>query len=226
MQKKSRSFWNGGGPYVVFALCLATAGLLGARLFLPETGEEPVPEEPVIYGELSPAADAAAEAPLQIPLVKRPVEEAAPSVSETPVVGEASDSGEVFTSPLEGETIAVFSTDTLCYNEALADWRTHNGVDIAAESGSPVSAAAAGTVKSVIEDPLLGTTLTLTHDGGYESVYASLEKEVYVSVGDEVTAGERIGAVGATAAGESEEPHLHFSVSRDGKLLDPTPYLD
>lgn len=222
MPKKSRSFWSGSGPYVVFALCLLAAGLLGARIFTPQEEETPVPEEPVIHEVYTPAAEVSEQVPLAVSEedapVLAPTEESAPSAPEEP-------RSSYFTSPLSGETIAAFSTDALCYNEALADWRTHNGIDIAAEVGSPVSAAAPGTVKSVIDDPLLGTTVTVEHEGGYCSIYASLDKEVYVSAGDSVQTGDRIGTVGTTAAGESAEPHLHFSVSRDGKLLDPAPLL-
>ena len=220
MQKKQRNFWAGSGPYFVFALCLAAAGLLGARMLLP--GETLVPEEPVILEEPAPNVSVVKQQPVEIasnaPETKTPEQE--PEQEPTPKKEDLR-----FVSPLAGETIAAFSANALRYNEALADWRTHSGIDIAAEDGSSVVAAASGTVKSVTEDPLLGTTVVLSHSEGYESTYASLAKELCVSVGDTVEAGETIGSVAATAAGESGEPHLHFSVSRNGTLIDPTEFI-
>ena len=220
MQKKQRNFWSGSGPYFVFAACLAAAGLLGARMLLP--GENLVPEEPVIINEPAPNVSVVKEQPVEIASSKPPEEAPKENAEQTPAPKEESFR---FVSPLAGETIAAFSADALRYNEALADWRTHSGIDIASEEGSPVAAAAAGTVKSVTEDPLLGTTVVLSHIDGYESTYASLAKEVCVSVGDTVEAGETLGAVAASAAGESGEPHLHFSVSCRGTLIDPAEFI-
>ena len=218
MQKKQRNFWNGSGPYFVFAACLAAAGLLGARMLLP--GETLVPEEPVIINEPTPHVSVVKQQPVEIA-----DSEPADETPEQPQASAPEKESPRFVSPLAGETIAAFSADALRYNEALADWRTHSGIDIAAEDGSSVAAAARGTVKSVTEDPLLGTTVVLSHDGGYESTYASLAKEVCVSVGDTVEAGDILGAVAATAAGESGEPHLHFSVSCHGTLIDPADFI-
>ena len=71
----------------------------------------------------------------------------------------------VVMSPLEGEVVSAFSVDQLVYNAALADWRTHDGMDIAAEEGTDVLAACAGTVVHVSEDVLMGTTVVVvTHE--------------------------------------------------------------
>ncbi len=235
MQKKIRMLFGSGGPYIVFALCLVAAGVLGYQFFVPQAAapenpdpapeiqsEEPVlpdvtpipevPDTPVSAAESEDVAVAAPEE-VEIPVAEAP---AVPTASLVPRLR----------APLEGKTIASFSAEVLSYNEALDDWRTHNGVDIAAEEGTPVCAAADGTVTSVTEDPLMGVTVVLEHSGGFTSTYACLGTEVYVSAGDEVLAGQNIGAVGTTAAGESAEPHLHFSVSKDGELIDPAEYLN
>ena len=228
MQKKLSKLFGAGGPYIVFALCLVAAGILGYQFFAP--ADTILPEEPV----LTQQAPKPTPAPVPVIEVDEPAEEdaaevAAPEELEIPVAAiepvEPKLSPDL-RSPLEGKTIAAFSADVLFYNETLEDWRTHNGVDIAAEEGTPVCAACDGTVLSVTEDPLMGVTVVLEHAGGFTSTYACLGEEVYVSAGDEVGAGENIGAVGATAAAESPEPHLHFSVSKDGKLVDPSAYLD
>lgn len=231
MQKKLSKLFGAGGPYIVFALCLVAAGVLGYQFFAP--ADTIIPEEPV----LTEQAPAPAPAPAPVPVTESsesPEEEDAAEVAavdevEIPVVAIEPVEPKLspnLRSPLAGKTIAAFSADVLFYNETLEDWRTHNGVDIAAEEGTPVCAACEGTVLSVTEDPLMGVTVVLEHAGGFTSTYACLGEEVYVSAGDNVLAGENIGAVGTTAAAESTEPHLHFSVSKDGTLVDPSDYLD
>lgn len=103
--------------------------------------------------------------------------------------------------PLRGEVLTAFSMEELVYNRTLGDWRTHNGVDIAAKAGTTVLAACAGAVQTVTEDPLLGTTVVLEHDGGYQTTYANLQADPGVEVGEAVSAGQIIGAVGTTAPG-------------------------
>ena len=86
-------------------------------------------------------------------------------------------------------------------------------------------AACAGTVLSVEEDPLLGTTVVLDHGDGYQTTYANLAGKPDAAAGDKVNAGEAIGAVGTTAAAEDAAPHLHFAVSREGKAVNPQEFL-
>ena len=83
-------------------------------------------------------------------------------------------------SPLQGQTVAVYAMDSLTYNQTTRDWRVHNGVDIAAEAGSSVCAAAAGEVYSVYEDETMGMTVVIRHEGGYITRYASLDTAVSV----------------------------------------------
>ena len=124
--------------------------------------------------------------------------------------------------PVSGAVERPYSTDELMYDKTMGDWRTHAGVDLAAPLGSYVSASAAGTVTDISDDPLYGTTVTIAHSGGYESVYANLAGTPTVEIGDTVAAGETIGAVGDTAICESAEAsHLHFAVYADGESVDP-----
>lgn len=105
----------------------------------------------------------------------------------------------------------------------------HSGLDISAPSGTPVGAAAAGTVVDVNGNagPAYGNYVTVDHGGVY-TLYAHLSS-VSVSVGQSVTAGQTIGAVGST--GNSSGPHLHFEVRNDptafnaGVFLDPVAWL-
>ncbi len=128
--------------------------------------------------------------------------------------------------PLVGETVAAFSMDELVYSETMGDWRTHDGIDIAAEPGTQVCAACAGTVIDLRSDDLMGMTVVLSHDGGFDTIYANLQDEPTVEIGDAVAAGQVIGSVGRTALGEALEPsHLHFAVTKNGEFIDPQEFL-
>lgn len=124
--------------------------------------------------------------------------------------------------PLSGRTVGEYAMDCLVYNPTTRDWRTHDGVDIAAEAGTKVCAAAEGTVSSVYEDPVMGMTVVISHDDGYKTVYSSLSEQVSVAVGDQVKVGQTIGEVGLTALLECAlDEHVHFSVTKDDKVIDP-----
>lgn len=108
----------------------------------------------------------------------------------------------------------------------MGDWRTHDGIDIAAELGTPVAACAKGTVSAVATDDLMGTTVTIDHGKGMESVYANLSPSLNVQAGTEVDAGTVLGTVGTSAIAESASPsHLHFALREYGVTIDPGHYL-
>lgn len=129
--------------------------------------------------------------------------------------------------PLEGQTVAAYAMDALTYNQTTRDWRTHDGLDIGADAGTQVCAAAEGTVYTVFEDDTMGTTVVIRHKDGYVTEYASLAQEVLVSPGDQVTLGQAIGTVGTTALVETAlGSHVHFSVTRNGEPMDPVEFLN
>ena len=130
------------------------------------------------------------------------------------------------TAPVSGETVAGYAVECLSYNQTTRDWRTHNGVDIGAEAGTQVVAAADGVVYTTYVDDLMGTTVVIRHEDGYVSCYASLAEELSVSAGDQVTVGQVIGTVGETALIENAiGPHVHFSVTHDDEKMDPAEFL-
>jgi len=100
--------------------------------------------------------------------------------------------------------------------------QTHPGFDLAAKTGTPVAAAAGGTITHAGEAGTYGNLVTIRHDNGFETRYAHLSA-VTVKVGDKVDAGQQVGNVGTT--GYSTGPHLHFELRHDGKALDPEPLL-
>ncbi len=129
-------------------------------------------------------------------------------------------------SPISGEPIFGYSMEALSYNQTTRDWRVHNGIDLAAEAGTPVCAAADGEVYTVYEDEALGSTVVIRHADGYTSRYSSLAQEVSVKPGDQVTIGQAIGTVGDTAIVESTlGTHVHFSVTHYDDPIDPAEFF-
>ena len=207
--ERLRAMFAGRGYYIAIALCLVAAGTIGYFALR----ERPVTVEQT---DTPPVLDIQPVTPTQ------PVVKPAPVVIPDPV--------EVLpqvVSPLDGTTVTVFSMTELLYDPTMADWRTHDGIDVQADEGAAVKTAAAGTVQSVTDDELMGTTVVIQHDGGYATQYSSLQENTPVAQGQTVTAGEVIGYVGSTSAAESRMgPHLHFSVSRDGAVIDPHDYVN
>ena len=234
MNSKLTSLLQGRSLYALAAVCVLAAALGGYFLMTDRT--EPEAAETAETAEMPelPVAAPAEEEPVEtvtpavIPEETMPEEpvtvETVPAMDTAPVEAEPP---RVVMSPLEGEVVSAFSVDQLVYNAALADWRTHDGMDIAAAEGTEVLAACAGTVVHVSDDVLMGTTVVVDHGDGYQTTYANLQASPPVAQGDDVSAGQAIGTVGSGAAAESDRgPHLHFGVTLDGDAVDPQAFLD
>ena len=229
--RRARHFFGGTGFYIALFLCVTALAVAGYWTLLPKNTTSAdtqvsaatpitVPDkEPPVMPEVTPPEEDPAQPVQKIEELPEPID---PPVSDVVPV-----EPHLVVSPLTGETIAAFSVDALSYNETLGDWRTHDGVDIAADIGTPVLAACSGTVTAIENDDLLGTCVKIMHDGGYESTYANLQSIPTVGEGQYVSAGQVIGSVGATSLSESSSrPHLHFSVTKDGTPMDPNDFLN
>ena len=213
-----KAMFGGRGYYIAIALCLVAAGTIGYFALR----DRPVT---VQQTETPPTLDIQPTTPIQ-PVVK-PAPVVVPEPAEEVEITEPAELLPQVVSPLDGTTVTVFSMTELLYDPTMADWRTHDGIDVQADEGAAVKTAAGGTVQSVTDDELMGTTVVIAHDGGYATRYSSLQKDVPVTQGQQVAAGEIIGYVGSTSAAESRMgSHLHFSVSRDGAVIDPHDYVN
>ena len=98
----------------------------------------------------------------------------------------------------------------------------HEGVDFAAESGTPINAAASGKVIYADVHPAYGKCVEIDHGNGLVTRYAH-GSELLVKEGDLVVRGQRISRVGST--GRSTGPHLHFEVRLNGVAQNPGRFL-
>ena len=216
----NKKFTNGKGYYIALALCALAIGVSG-YLYYSHANEEQTQlsshdvTTPLTVPDEESDLPVVATQPQQSP--SQPTETTAPTVTRKPLQT---------MSPVEGEIVVVYAMDSLGYNPTTRDWRTHNGVDIAAEEGSAVCAAADGTVYTVYEDDTMGMTVVIRHQDGYITKYASLAQEVSVKAGDTVTMGQKIGYVGSSALLESAiGDHVHFSVTCNDEPVDPAEFL-
>ena len=155
--QKLGDFVLGKGFYIVLFLCVAAIGISGYYLIRTVTGGSQ-PSEPVTANPTVTLPDSSAqEAPSTQPLEEETPEEEppAPAVQEDdpqpvkePTQEEVSTQPEykevVYTWPVKGQVLRAFTAEALAYDPTMGDWRTHCGVDIAAEAGLKVLAAGEG----------------------------------------------------------------------------------
>lgn len=98
----------------------------------------------------------------------------------------------------------------------------HTGLDIATATGTPVSAAASGTVTFSGWKGSYGKLIVVTHSNGVQTYYGHCS-QLYASVGQTISQGQKIAAVGST--GNSTGPHLHFEIRVNGVAYNPQNYL-
>lgn len=98
------------------------------------------------------------------------------------------------------------------------EWRSHDGIDIAAPKGTDIQNVMDGKVIFAGVKGGYGKTVIVEHENGRESVYAHCD-QIYVQPGDVLKAGEKIAEVGST--GVSTGNHLHFEMRENGQAIDP-----
>ncbi|MDR2729603.1 MAG: M23 family metallopeptidase [Treponema sp.] len=116
------------------------------------------------------------------------------------------------------QTFQLTSRYGLRQNPVTGNIVMHQGLDLAADAGTAVYAAADGIVTEIGEDPIYGIFIIITHSERWSSLYGHLQN-VEILLRSKVKSGSLIGRVGST--GQSTGPHLHFELRQDGKPLDP-----
>lgn len=121
------------------------------------------------------------------------------------------------------------------FDDARGEGRVHDAIDIMAPRGTPVIAAAAGTVEKLFDSKLGGTTIYIRRDGGqWIDYYAHLDAYAPgLAEGQKVPQGHMIGTVGSTGDASPEAPHLHYAINAmapgegwwQGKAINPYPLL-
>ena len=188
-KRTGRSF-NGKGYYIALILCAAAIGISGylyyqntvqqeANLMLQEEPQE----QQMLQGTMGTEALEAIATQPPVTQSTTPPSQSATQPTEKKVLKTAA--------PVDGQTMQSYAMDCLSYNETTRDWRVHNGVDIGAQEGTQVMAAAEGTVIAVYEDDTMGYTVEIRHEGGYTTRYASLAENLSVKEGDTVKLGQK-----------------------------------
>ena len=131
-----------------------------------------------------------------------------------------------FEMPVIGAVTFDYAVEKLAYSKTLEEWRAHEGIDLAADRGATVKAAADGVVSEVKTDPRFGIIVILEHSNGLKTLYANLASDDMVSPNQKVKKGDIIGSVGDTAAFEAaEQSHLHFEVLKNNENVNPASYI-
>lgn len=128
--------------------------------------------------------------------------------------------GNLFLSPTRG-----YISSSYGYRKSpiTGKWHFHGALDIANYSGTPIVATTYGTVTRVIYGhAVYGNMVVMSHAGGFKTSYAHMRK-IYVKKGQRVSRGRSLGEMGST--GWSTGSHLHFTVIRNGKSINPLKYI-
>ena len=149
----------------------------------------------------------------------------AAGVAIDPLEGYTFGENSVLMWPIAGNIVMNYSMDSTILHKTLGTYKTNPAINISAEIGTNVGAAASGIVQSIYDSEETGTTMVIAVGSGYVTTYGLLDN-LAVEEGDSVTAGQVIGTVGAPTAYYVEEgPNVYFAVSKDGTPVDPTEYL-
>lgn len=127
--------------------------------------------------------------------------------------------GSGFVRPAAGNVVSGYGNRL---HPILGYYRLHAGIDYDGNIGDSVIASRSGIVIFVGWNGGYGRTIILQHNEGFSTLYGHLSA-YSVEVEQVVEAGQKIGEVGST--GLSTGPHLHFEIRKDGKPVDPAPYL-
>ena len=157
-----------------------------------------------------------------------PTTTTAPITTAPPPVTDAPNTLPSFIAPTSGRVSKEHDLSVLVYSATMDDLRVHCGIDISANAGDDVLAAADGEITNIYTDPMMGNCIEISHKGDAVSIYKNLtfDHAEGIEVGAKVEKGEVISYVGDSAMIESaEEPHLHYELTIKGVSVDPMDYI-
>ena len=125
--------------------------------------------------------------------------------------------GEIFMNPLKSKYV-ISSYFGYRRDPITGVASSHKGVDLACPTGTPIYSCKSGRVLKTAFSPLYGNYIVIEHIEGYQTLYAHMSR-ILAKKGDRVGQGTKIGLVGNT--GYSTGPHLHLSVYKNSKPVDP-----
>ena len=223
MSDNKRSRRGGQGYYIALILCAAAIGITGYVYYRNANQAEPVSLEETV-GEVPALIEDEVDVPV---IATQPAPKATkPAATEATTTAPTEKKPMKTMSPVSGDSIFGYSMEALSYNQTTRDWRVHNGIDLAAEDGAEVCAAADGKVYTTYEDDSLGYTVVIRHNDGYTTCYSSLAENLTVKPGDQVAMGDTIGYAGDSAIVETTlGSHVHFSVTQNDEPVDPAAFL-
>lgn len=245
-QKKSNSALAGKGFYIALSVCMAMVGIacyfaytqtssqLSEQLDSITEQQSPVDKQETGVTKATTTTARTTASPRTTTTYTTTVttttapQTTAPKKTVPVVVipEETQTNAPAFVMPLDGEILNEFSGDTLVKSKTTGAWQTHNGVDLKANLGDAVKAIGAGKVISVGENGLWGICVEIDHGNGIISRYCGLNTGIAVTVGQDVTGGTILGAVGNSAEMELAEPtHLHLEILKNGSYIDPVAYI-
>ncbi len=235
-KEKLIKFFNGKGFYLVAALSLVAIGAAAYTMLSSlsdiselndniassltqsqndeQSGLKPIPEETDSKKNTSSKTVPSTES-------KKPQ-----STDENEEL-KASTVADFFIMPISsGEIIKSYSDSQLQFSHTYNDLRLHTGIDIKADSDSPVYSCGKGVVAAVETDALLGTVVTIDHGNGVTAKYCGLNKNVSVKEGQTVDSSVIIGAVEKIPSESVEQSHLHLEFYKNGKPTDPESFIN
>lgn len=130
--------------------------------------------------------------------------------------------------PVDAPVLKGYSGETPVFSYTMNDYRTHGGIDFLCIPGTEVCAAADGVICEVVDDPMMGVCVGISHTGGAVTRYCGLSEESLelMTVGEEIRRGQPIGSTGSTSLIESaEEDHLHFELEVNGAHENPADFM-
>lgn len=231
---KGERFLAGKGFYIALVVCIVAilgSAWLGVNSAIDKLSEnEPIPQNDSSQSEwLVPNKTVEAkkdDVPAQnsqstVSSQPEPIESKPPE-AENPQSQSQNAVIQGFILPISGEIMNPYSGDKVVKSKTLDDWVMHTGIDISAELSTPVKAMSAGTVLSITNDSLWGTTAVVDHGNGIVGYYSNLKPDLQVSEGETLKMGDIIGEVGDSCDIErAEGSHLHFAVKKNDEYVDP-----